>query len=180
MVRIRRREEAALTALHGACAQRVFACAMGVLRLPELADEVVSVCFMQAWRDAAEFDECRSGVITWLNTIARSRAIDLLRRNSSRAQHESPMGEDDLPANLDPSADPSAALGLRQLKRRVLTALVGLSPVQRQVLTLAFLGGLSHEEVAAHLVLPVGTVKSHARRGMAELRRQGALRDMAS
>ena len=64
IVRIRRHEEAALTALHGACAQRVFACAMGVLRLPELADEVVSVCFMQAWRDAAEFDERRSGVIS--------------------------------------------------------------------------------------------------------------------
>ena len=90
------------------------------------------------------------------------------------------MGEDDLAGTLDPLADPSFNLGVRQLKRRVRSALMGLSSVQRQVLTLAFLDGLSHEEVAAHMVLPLGTVKSHARRGMAELRCLATLREMAS
>ena len=177
---IRRRDETALRALHLACSKRLHGLALGIVRRHELADEVVSATFMQAWRDAECFDAARANVMTWLCTIARSRSLDMLRQLAARGRHESPL-EDEAAEGIADSADgPCALLRQKQLRECLRKSMARLAPVQRQVLCLAFIEGLSHEEVAGHIGLPLGTVKSHARRALTALRARSELASIAA
>ena len=178
MTRICDRDETALQALHATASNQVFASVLRIAHRHELADEIVSATFLQVWRTASTFDAGRATVMTWLLTIARSRAIDALRRHRIQCQHECLLDDDD-EGNEGPGDGtqcPQHCLELSQLRRRLAAAMCMLSPIQRQVLTMTFLGGDSHEEVALRTGMPLGTVKSHARRGIAALRASSWLR----
>ncbi|MBL0729026.1 sigma-70 family RNA polymerase sigma factor [Piscinibacter sp. HJYY11] len=161
-------DEAALATLYDATVSRVYAVVMRVVRRASLAEEVVEDTFFQVWRQAPRFDPARGKALTWLLNMARSRAIDAVR-HESRFQHDSldaeaacemladELGHDDL---LD------VARGHAELQR----ALMLLNAQPRQLVALAFFRGLSHEEIATHTELPLGTVKSQIRRALATLR----------
>ena len=176
LTRMRLRDEAALTALHVACADRLFRLALRIVGRPEMAFEAVSSAFLQAWQQAAEFDHQRAPVVAWLSMIVRSRALDLLRQATARDQHECALTE--LEFEGIAGALPQPCDGVEQSQQRVglRRAMATLTPVQRQVLSLVFLEGFSHEEAAAQIGLPLGTVKSHSRRALAALRGHKALR----
>jgi RNA polymerase sigma-70 factor (ECF subfamily) len=122
------------------------------------AEDVVQEVFLQVWNQAARFDARRGSVGAWLCAIARSRALDRLRRRPAR--REEPEGAAP-PAWTSPRND--EALAVRR-------ALDRLSRDQRVALELAYYEGLSHSEIAARLDEPLGTVKTRIRTAMMRLR----------
>ncbi len=175
------RDERALAALYDATLSRVYGLVLRVVRRPALADEVVEETYFQVWRQAARFDPARGRAVPWLLGMARSRAIDAVRREA-RFQHDSldiesaPEVAGDTPV-VDELLD--AARGHAELHQ----ALLQLNAQPRQLVALAFFRGLSHEEIASHTALPLGTVKSQIRRALITLRQvlgDGAPRSLAS
>ncbi|HET6577428.1 MAG TPA: sigma-70 family RNA polymerase sigma factor [Gemmatimonadales bacterium] len=137
------------------------------------AEEVVVEAFAQAWREAARFEAGRGSVAGWLTTIARSRALDLVRARSRRDRITASAAADRperSPAMGEFPLDPAGALDLDERARQVRRALESLSPPQRQVIELAYFEGLSQSEIAERLQEPLGTVKTRVRLGMQKLR----------
>jgi RNA polymerase sigma factor (sigma-70 family) len=164
-------DERALEALYDETVGRVFGLALRIVRNRESAEEVTEDVFIQVWRSAATFDAARGAPIAWLLTICRSRALDHLRRAEPALAHPDPQSlreavdaeHDDDPQNLLAAARDHALL-----KR----ALESLTPQQRQLLALAFFRGFTHQEIAAHSGLPLGSVKTWIRRALAVLRKE--------
>lgn len=163
------REERAMRKLHAAVSTQVYRVVLRIVADPYLAEEVVGECFWQVWREAARFDAARGSVSSWVATIARSRALDAIRRRRALASHEEPMTDEQGDAWACISESPSECLEKRQRHRCLHQALERIDPIQRQLLSLAFCGGMSHEQVAVHSGLALGTVKSHIRRGLAQM-----------
>jgi RNA polymerase sigma factor (sigma-70 family) len=143
------------------------------------AEDILQDCFVNIWRAAQSFDAARAQPMTWLTSIARNRAIDSLRRRktevstvSAHVDDEDDSGEQrDLLAAV-PSGDAGPLELLQQAaETHELTHCIGrLSAEQQQCVALAYYQGLSHAEVAQHLVQPLGTVKSWVRRALMALK----------
>lgn len=173
IARMARQDEGALEALYDATAARVHGLARRLTQRIALAEEVLEATYWQAWREAPRFDATRGRPITWLLAIARSRAIDALRREQ-RFQHEAlpEDGEADAkPTTDDTTPAPPDLLEATRSHAHVHAALASLEPRSRQLVALAFFRGLTHEEIAAGQGLPLGTVKSLIRRALVQLRR---------
>jgi RNA polymerase sigma factor (sigma-70 family) len=161
------RDEAALSAFYDATVNRVYGLALRITRQPESAAEVVSDVYFQVWREAGRYDARRGNVAAWLMTICRSRALDLLRRADEAEAHPEPESLRPEAAEQDTAQDLLAAT---QQHAALHGALLRLEPLQRQLIALAFFRGLSHQEIAAHARLPLGSVKSCIRKALAVLR----------
>jgi RNA polymerase sigma-70 factor (ECF subfamily) len=164
-------DEAALGAFYDATMPRVYGLAVRICGNAATAEEVAADTYHQCWTGAARYDAARSKVLTWLLMICRSRAIDAVRARDPALAHEAPetlVADDD---ERPRERDPQDLLDHMQSGTAVHAALAKLSPVQRQMIGLAFFRGLSHQEIAAHSRLPLGTVKAHIRRAL-ELMRQ--------
>ena len=158
-------DEEALARLYEAMAGKVYGLALRITRNVQTAEEVVEDTFWQIWRQAPRFDPVRGNASAWVMTMTRSRALDALRRVDPAAS-DADVGESE-----EASADgPEVLLASRQAGRKLDAALANLDPLPRQLVALAFFRGLSHEEIAIHMGLPLGTVKSHIRRALVRLR----------
>ena len=130
-------------------------------------EDVVADAYFQAWRDAGEFDAQRGSPVTWLLTIVRSRALDLLRRHRASPEVAAADDADGHPAD---SAGPPDLLDGVQAQCRLHRALAALSAQERWVLGLAYYREMSHREVSEATGLPLGSVKSLILRAQAKLR----------
>ena len=154
-----------LDALYEAYHRQALGLAYRVLGDAAEAEEVVQEAFLAVWRASQSYDPTRSSVRTWLLTLVRNRAIDVIRARQRRPvrpldEAPDPVDPSDVPAQVSLSVDSQAAG----------RALETLPPLQREAVELAFLGGLSHGEIAVQLGLPVGTVKGRIRLGLDRLR----------
>ena len=141
-----------------------------IVRSAADAEEVTCDVYMQAWQTASQFDASRGTVMAWLLMMARSRALDSLRRQRSRARlFGEPSIHEELP-DLAESVSPERMLSLFQTGSAVHTALEELPPERRRLIGLAFFDDLSHAEIAELTGLPIGTIKSHLRRALHTLR----------
>ncbi len=120
-----------------------------------LAEDLVQDVFLLVWRNAASFDPSRASFATWVYRITRNRATDLARRRGARVRTVAPVIEGVFP---EPGEDDGAEEVLRTFD--VVGALSELSPSHREVLVLAYFGGLSQREISDHTGVPLGTVKS--------------------
>jgi RNA polymerase sigma-70 factor (ECF subfamily) len=164
---IRRGNEQALESLYEATVGRLYALAWAMLRHTQDAEEVVCETYAQAWETAASYDPSRASAIGWLLMMCRSRALDLLRKRTVRGQTLEGAG---LESQVDDPAAPEELLSLMQQHSRVHAALCSLSTERRQLVSLAFLRDLTHQQIAEITGTPLGTVKSHLRRALAQLR----------
>jgi RNA polymerase sigma-70 factor, ECF subfamily len=164
---MRRGNEESLKLLYESTVARLHALAFAIVRNPADAEEVVCATYVQAWESAAQFNRERGSVIAWLTMMCRSRALDLLRRE--RLRNKSKEAEALAP---DPEATADDLIHLTEQASRVHAALLLLTPERRQLVSLAFLRDLTHQEIAERLSMPLGTVKSHLRRAFAQLRVQ--------
>ena len=171
IARVAGHDEAALGELYDLTHGRVHGIALRITRRREVAEEVTEDAYWQVWRQALRFDPARGNAMAWLLTIARSRALDTLRRADPAEAHPEPETLAD--ADFAPSGDPQDLLAATQRDRALHAALATLDALPRQLLALAFFRGLTHEEIATQTALPLGTVKSHIRRALAVLK--GAL-----
>jgi RNA polymerase sigma-70 factor, ECF subfamily len=137
----------------------------------DLAEELAQETLLMVWRKAALFDPARAGASTWIVAIARNLRIDAARREKrSRLPEVFDLLEGEEPEQ------PDQLLSGSERESRVRAALAILPSEQLRVVELAFLDGLSHQDVAARLAIPLGTVKSRLRLAMAKLR--GVLEDL--
>ena len=162
------RDERALAQLYDATLSRVYGIVLRLVRKPALAEEVVEDTYFQVWRQAVRFDAARGRPLTWLLGMARSRAIDAIRREH-RFQHDSLDAEDTLEP-VDEAQPSDDLLDVARGHADLHQALLLLSAQPRQLVALAFFRGLSHEEIAVQTCLPLGTVKSQIRRALGTLR----------
>jgi len=166
---MRQGNEQALASLYDATVGKLYALASAILRQAQDAEEVVCATYSQAWEAAAQFDPQRASALGWLMMMCRSRALDQLRKRKTRSVTLADDRLRDADANSEP---PEELLSLVQENSRVHAALATLSDERRQLVSLSFLRDLTHPEIAELMGMPLGTVKSHLRRALAQLRAQ--------
>jgi len=168
--RVRAGDERALMVLYDRYAGFVLTVALRILGDRELAQEVLQDTFWRCWNGAEQYHPDRGRVSAWLVGIARNRAIDILRGRQHQErlrERQATLDAERLAATDQLSTDETEMLILRQV---VGEALAGLSLQQRQVVELAYYGGLTQVEIARRLGEPLGTVKTRTRAALDRLR----------
>lgn len=134
-------------------------------RDPHEVEDLVQEVFVDVWRSASRYDDAIASEATFIATIARRRVIDRRRRVGRRVESE-PLDEDFVPGAEDESlrlVDVADEAGIA-------AEVVGdLPPERRHVLEMSVVRGMTHREIASETGMPLGTVKSHIRRGLAEV-----------
>jgi RNA polymerase sigma-70 factor (ECF subfamily) len=161
--------------LYRTCAPLLLGVARRIVLRQELAEEVLQDSFMRIWVAAERFDPIADRPVAWMVAITRNRAIDLCASHDmARVQTYGDDAFADPDGALEKLFDWSETGEVVEDQRRVRAwlrqCLSQLQGVERQSLVLAYVQGLSHSELAAHLRKPLGTIKSWLRRGMANLR----------
>jgi RNA polymerase sigma-70 factor (ECF subfamily) len=165
VARVARGDVGAFTELYERYARVILAMAAHTVGRSD-AEEVVQDVFLRLWNRAGQFDPARGSFAAWFMTIARHRVVDELER-----RRRGPTGGEAVDellsadTRLEPVDDPSPTDRLF-----VLDAVRALPAEQRRVLVLAYFGGMSQAAIAAHLDLPLGTVKKRIRLGLQKLR----------
>lgn len=154
----------AFAVLFGHFAPRVKAYMMRLGASREAAEELAQEAMLTVWRKAGAFDPARAAASTWIFTVARNLRIDLARKDNR------PAPADDPSMSPPEATAPDAAVSATQDQDLIRLAMTTLSDDQAQVIRLAFFSDEPHARIAADLGLPLGTVKSRIRLGMARLR----------
>lgn len=136
------------------------------------AEDAVQDVFISVWQSADRYDALLGSESTFIAMIARRRLIDRIRRRQRRPDNTSLSPEITEAILPDPTPDSNAALAfeLDESASRALNVLNQLSREQQRVLRLSIIHGLSHEKIAESLDMPLGTVKTHIRRGLIKAR----------
>jgi RNA polymerase sigma-70 factor (ECF subfamily) len=166
LARIVERDERAVEALYARYSGPLYSLAYQVTRADRFAQDVVQEVFVALWKDAARFDPAKGAVGPWLFSLARHKAIDLVRREANVRKRTADV---DMEFEVAPDdVDHEAWLNLR--RDRVRAAIAQLTEPQRTALELAFFAGLTHVEVAERLGIPLGTAKTRIRTALLKLR----------
>jgi RNA polymerase sigma-70 factor (ECF subfamily) len=146
-------------------AGKLYAISMQMLRRRDLAEDAVQEAFVRIWHNAGEYQQEKGNVLTWMTTIVRYRALDMLRAAKSRRESDEEIeeGEDEHSPEKELYAERD-----RALIDRCMDLLEGQ---QRQVIQLAYFRGLTHAEVCDHTGSPLGSVKTWIRRGLERLKK---------
>ena len=166
IARIVDQDQQAFAELYKQLLERVYGLVLRITRHRQLAEEVTEDAFWQVWRQAPRFDPERGCVLVWVQTIARSRALDAIRRHGLDTTE---LDEADELADLS-EATPQDLLSAFEQNSQLHEALAQLEPLSRQLVALAFFRGLSHDEIASFMQLPLGSVKSTIRRTLIKLK----------
>ncbi|MFN3374465.1 MAG: RNA polymerase sigma factor [Chloroflexus sp.] len=161
-------DSAALAQLYDRHSRVVYGLALRMLGAAEPAEEVVQETFWRIWKRSATF-QANSAFLPWMFGITRNLCIDELRRRQAR-----PMAagsDDDLLSSLPDQQQNVEQATIETERRRLITdALADLPADQREVIELAYFGGLSQREIADHLQSPLGTIKTRIRLGLQKLK----------
>lgn len=143
----------------------VWSIARKMLRNSEDAEDAVQEIFVDIWKNAERFDETKSSETTFVAMIARRRIIDRIRYSTRRISADS---LDDVLLEPFTRADKDIQISIEA--KQAAEAMRELRPEQQQVLRLSIIQGMSHQEIADATGMPLGTVKTHARRGILHVR----------
>ena len=162
LARIASGDRMAFSELYDRYASAVYGACLRVLREQQAAEDAAQEAFAAVWRHAGAFDSARGAAGAWIGRVARNAALDANRRRALRvtAPEVDPVDEGSTPEELAIAADEAFRLRL---------ALETLPERERIVLGLAYSDGFTQSEIAEHLGLPLGTVKTRTRSGLARL-----------
>ncbi len=163
-------DENAMGDLYDRLGAPLYALAFRMLGERADAEEVVMDAFMQAWKNAETFDHQRGSVGAWRSVFVGSRAIDRSRARSRQEKVVIHGGSEEAAGVSTHREDPSRSVEVSEERRIVIAALGGLPEGQREAIALADYDGLSQNQIAEKLQLPLGTVKTRVRDGMRKLR----------
>lgn len=157
------RDEGALSELYDRYAPVILGSGVRFLGNRGAAEDLLQDVFVAVWRSAGSFDPSKASFATWIHRVTRNRATDLSRRRHARIKTvaESPAlepGEEDSTTHLSRNFD-------------VASALSRLSPIHREILTLAYFEGFSQREISTRTNTPLGTVKSRTTAALRALRK---------
>lgn len=167
MSRIATGDQSAFAEFYDATSRTVFGIVLSVVRDRAQAEEVTQEVYVEAWRAAPRFDPMLGSPAAWLNTIAHRRAVDRVRSAERSAARDLRDAES---AATRYAADTADVVVQADEGRRVRDALSTLTDAQRIALHLAYFEGHSYREVAEHLQVPLGTVKTRIRDALKRLR----------
>jgi RNA polymerase sigma-70 factor, ECF subfamily len=167
MAALLRRDRAAADALYALYASRIYGLGLVLLKNKADAEDLVQDTFLKVLRTGSAFDPRRGALDTWILLIARSLAIDLLRRRSLEARK---LTSEPSVSDVADEPGPEWHAERRDLIQRVVKAMDRLPPRQRSALAFAYLGERSSAQVAELQGIPPGTVKSRIRAGIATIR----------
>ena len=156
----------AFAALYRATSAKLYGVALRILRRQDLAEEVVQEAYVKIWHSAGQFNPALSSPITWMASIARNRAIDVVRKRSESSLEDEPSA---MEVAAD-SPDPLARREMTEELKRLLECVGRLEPDRQKLVLLAYYNGWSREQLAAKFETPVNTVKTWLRRSMMDIR----------
>jgi RNA polymerase sigma-70 factor, ECF subfamily len=156
----------AFALLYGATRAKLFAVSLRIVRERALAEEALQDSFVSIWHHASDYARIKGAPTTWMAAIVRNRSLDLVRRSRETPDVDDVLASQLVDESAHPARDAEAHADAHTLQR----CLKELDAEQRQSIALAFFHGLTHSELAAHLHRPLGTVKTHVRRGLIKLR----------
>jgi RNA polymerase sigma-70 factor (ECF subfamily) len=167
MMQVQAGSAEAFRELYDLYCDRAYRVAWSVCHDQGRAEDAVQEAFVSIWSARASYSRRRGSVAAWLLTVTRYRAIDVARRDHKHSARQ--IGEQVLEAQSTPG-DVGEQAVTRDEAHRLREVLAQLPDAQREVITLAFYGELSHTEIAIALKLPAGTVKGRMRLGIRKLR----------
>jgi RNA polymerase sigma factor (sigma-70 family) len=162
-------DEQALASLYDRFGKVAYGLALRIVRDAALAEDAVQEAFLDVWRQADRFDSSRGKASSWILMLVHRRAVDLVRRQARSNALPEQLEVMKPEVGVAESADDDAAL--LEARREVQAALATLSKPEREVLDLAYWGGLTQSEIATLLRIPPGTVKSRTFSALARLRK---------
>ncbi len=171
LAHVAHKDPAAFRSLYDATSSKLFGFALRILTKREAAEEVLQESFVSIWNNAASYQASLAAPMTWMTTIVRNKAFDLLRRVDHTVEIDADTFDKEVMDALE-SADPTPidALQLTQNAKALAGCFSRLEGLHRQAIAMAFYHDMSHSEVAEHMKLPIGTVKTWIRRGLERLR----------
>jgi RNA polymerase sigma-70 factor (ECF subfamily) len=170
MQRIADGDADALTTLYDRHSALVYAVGLRILGDRGAAEELLIDVFWEIWSRSDRYDRNRGAAVTYLLTLARSRAIDRRRSTAHQDKTQSNFSDGPIGTMAARTANPSDQAMSDERSELVRTALQSLEPDQRQAVEMSFFDGLSHTQIAARLAKPLGTVKTYIRQGLIRLR----------
>jgi RNA polymerase sigma-70 factor (ECF subfamily) len=173
MMRVADGDIPAFEVLYDRHVRHCFGLAVRMLGNPSLAEEVVQEVFLKLWTRPTAYSSDRGRFASWLLSMVHHRAVDELRRRSyTEASFDSynQPGTGPLAVMPAPEPDPGEQVWAMEQQRIVRLALDQIADSQRQILELAYFGGLSQSQIAEKLRQPLGTVKTRMRQGLKNLR----------
>lgn len=157
----------AFSELYQDTAGKLYAISLQMLRRRDWAEDAVQEAFVRIWHNAGEYQQEKGTVLTWMISIVRYRALDMLRASKSRRENSADENQ------YEPEDHHSPEIDFYEKRERVRidNCMDHLEDQQRQAIHLAYFKGLTHMEVCDHLESPLGSVKSWIRRGLERLKR---------
>ncbi|MGH8481434.1 MAG: sigma-70 family RNA polymerase sigma factor [Nevskiaceae bacterium] len=166
-----RGNQASFARLYTLTSPHLLALLVRMLKRMDWAEEALQDCYMRVWRRSESYAPDRGSPMAWLSTIARYRALDLLRaRRPEVIEAETPENAPSLTEHADETARPDLRAAERQELQRLEGCMRRLSGDERRSVLLAYYEGYTHSELSSRLAAPLGTVKSWVRRGLQQLR----------
>jgi RNA polymerase sigma-70 factor, ECF subfamily len=152
--------------LYAATRAKLFGVVLRILRRQDLAEEVIQEAYVRIWNSAGQFNPGQSSPITWMASIARNRAIDVVRKRGEASIEEEPAA---MEVAAD-SPDPLARREMGEELKRLLECIGRLEPDRQKLVLLAYYNGWSREQLAEKFEAPVNTVKTWLRRSVMDIR----------
>ncbi|CCF83849.1 sigma-70 family RNA polymerase sigma factor [Nitrolancea hollandica] len=167
--RVRARDHEAMAMLYDRYSRAVYSLALHVLREQRAAEDIVQDVFLTFWQRPTTYIPERGAFGPWILRVARNRAIDLLRRGSREHTKDGDREFSLEQQIVDPEPEPDDLVWHRAVAERVREAITELTGPQRQVIELAYFGGMTQSEIAAYLDTPLGTIKTRVRTALSRL-----------
>lgn len=158
----------AFSRLYELTSAKLYGVVLRILSRDEWAQDCLQEAYIKVWNKAESYRPQLASPMTWMATIARNQALDLLRRRHREVRESD---TEDFPEEVDQDPLPQEKLQQTDEGRRLNRCLEQLKSQQRQMIALAYFKGLTHDELAARTDTPLGTVKTWIRRGLEQLKR---------
>jgi RNA polymerase sigma factor (sigma-70 family) len=169
--RIADRDEAALRELYDITSRKLYGLALKMVGRVDLAEDVLQECYLNVWRIASDYRASLSPPLGWMSVIVRSRALDMLRRLSSQMDGKMQSIDDDESQQIASSEVGLLDAAMAGEQAGALNnCLSKIEAKQRDVIVWAYFRDMSHSELASQFDLPIGTIKTWIRRGLAQLK----------
>lgn len=172
MKRIKARDEDALEELYDLYKRLLFGMILSIVKKREEAEDVLQEVFVKIWNKADSFNEDRGNVYSWIVTLTRNKAIDRIRSKGYKTQKKASVSIHEPLFTLEGDKyDPMESTIFSDRAELVKKALQEIPESQSQVIKIAYYRGMTQSEIADHLDIPLGTVKTRTRQGMIKLKR---------
>ena len=162
MLKVAGYDSKALEQLYDRYAPILYTLIKKIVTEKETAEEILSDVFVLVWRQIDQFDFKTNNVYTWLVTLARNKAIDVVNRKNGKLlpEYDEDYEKEFILPKLSPEIEPMELNGVMNKKERIEKALASLTDAQKYVLELSYYGGMDQAEIAGKLNIPTVTVKS--------------------